>query len=253
MEGEKRMKVKEVADVTGISVRTLHYYDEIGLLTPAETTESNYRIYSEGNLEKLQQILFFRQLGFPLKQIKEILESPTFDQLEALEMHRNILVEKRENLDSLILTIDKTIQNKKGEITMSTEEKFVGFNFDKNKYEAEARRRWGDQAVDESNKKISEMSGDEKRKMEEKFEDTFKELAKIRHHSPDSKEAQAAINEWWIYLNKIGTYSLDAFKGLGEMYVMDERFTKNIDQYGEGLAKFMRDAMREFAERNKED
>jgi len=247
------LKVKEVAELVGISVRTLHYYDEIGLLKPDATTESGYRIYSERNMDQLQQILFFRQLGFPLKQIKEIVESPTFDQLEALQMHRKFLLEQRENLDNLIQTIDKTIQNKKGEMTMSKEEKFAGFNFDDNKYEAEARKVWGDKAVDESNKKLSEISKDEKRKMEEQFEEMYHQLAGVRHLSPESAEAQAAIKEWWLYLNKIGSYSLDAFKGLGEMYVADERFTENIDQFGEGLAQFMCDAMRVFAERNKQD
>ncbi len=245
------MKVKEVADLAGISVRTLHYYDEIGLLTPSEINDSGYRIYSERNLERLQQILFFRQLGMPLKEIKAIIESPTFNQLEALEMHREILMEKWENIRSLIQTIDKTIQYKKGEIEMSMEEKFSGFNFDENNYEEEARERWGDTAVDEANAKKDRWTKGEKQKMEKELEDTFKRLAKIRHLAPDSEEAQAAIEQWWEYLNKIGSYSLDAFKGLGEMYVADNRFTNNIDQFGEGLATFMCEAMRIFAEQHK--
>lgn len=245
------MKVKEVADLVGISVRTLHHYDEIGLLTPEGTTESGYRIYSKDNLATLQQILFFKELGFPLKKIKEIMVSPSFDRDEALEVQRNMLVEKRRRMDDMISMIEKTIRNSKGEINLSEKEKFEGFDFSNNPYEQEARDRWGDQAVDESNDKINKMSKDKQKALGDEFDAIYKRLATLRHQSPDSDEAQAGIDEWYVYLNKLGNYSLDAFKGLGQMYVDDERFTKNIDQYGDGLAEFMRDTMAVYADRKK--
>src|SRR5690625_3888130 len=102
------MKVKEVADLAGISVRTLHHYDEIGLLIPEETTKAGYRVYSDKNLETLQQILFFKELGFPLKKIKEIIDSPSFDRQEALEMQHNMLLEKKRRLDKMIRTDRKS-------------------------------------------------------------------------------------------------------------------------------------------------
>lgn len=241
------MKVKEVADLVGVSVRTLHHYDEIGLLIPEETTESGYRVYSDENLETLQQILFFKELGFPLKKIKEILLSPSFDRQEALEMQRKMLLEKRSRLDKMIGTLEKTIQHSKGEIQMSNKEKFEGFDFSHNPYEQEARERWGDKAVDEANEKAAKMTKFD----QDKFNEIYRNLAAIRHLAPDSQEAQAGIKEWFVYLNKMGNYSLEAFKGLGQMYVDDERFTKNIDQFGEGLAKFMRDAMAVYADTNK--
>lgn len=241
------MKVKEVADLVGVSVRTLHHYDEIGLLIPEETTESGYRVYSDENLETLQQILFFKELGFPLKKIKEILTSPSFDRQEALEMQRKMLLEKRCRLDKMIGTLEKTIQHSKGEIHMSNQEKFEGFDFSHNPYEQEAREKWGDKAIDEANGKAAKMSKDE----QEKFNDIYRNLASLRHLSPASKEAQKGIKEWFVYLNKMGNYSLEAFKGLGQMYVDDVRFTKNIDQFGEGLAAFMRDAMAVYADTNK--
>lgn len=244
------MKVKEVAGLVGISVRTLHHYDEIGLLKPEQTTESGYRIYSEKDLETLQQILFFKQLGFPLKKIKEIINSRSFDREEALRVQRKMLLEERSRLDNMIATIDKTIRHAKGEIEMSDKEKFEGIDFSHNPYEQEARERWGDEAIDESNAKIKQMSKDEQKRMGEEFDRIYRDLAAVRHQTPDSDEAQAAIKVWYDYLNKIGNYSLDAFKGLGQMYVDDERFTKNIDKYGDGLAVFMRDAMAEYAERN---
>ncbi|MBO1004644.1 MerR family transcriptional regulator [Pseudogracilibacillus auburnensis] len=245
------MKVKEVAELVGISVRTLHYYDEIGLLKPDNITESGYRLYSERNLEQLQQILFFRELGFPLKEIRMMMENPAFSQFEALQMHKKVLLKKREHLDILIKTIDKTIAFSKGEIEMTKEERFAGFNFDQDEFEQEARERWGDEAIDASKAKIANLSKNEKRNMEEAFEEVYTKLAEVRYFPAESVEAQQAIEEWWVYLNKIGNYTLEAFKGLGEMYISDERFTKNIDAYGEGLAQFMCDAMRVFAENNK--
>ncbi|MBU8880861.1 MerR family transcriptional regulator [Bacillus sp. FJAT-29790] len=245
------MKVKEVADLVGISVRTLHHYDEIGLLIPEKTTESGYRLYSDANLEVLQQILFFRELGFPLKKIKEIINSPSFDREEALKLHRKMLLERRRRLDQMITTVVKTIQHSKGEIQMSNEEKFAGFDFSHNPYEQEARERWGDKAVDKANAKVGNMSKDEQKDFAEDFNVIYRKLAAIRHTSPKSEEAQMGIKEWFDFLNEMGEYSLDAFKGLGQMYVDDERFTKNIDKFGEGLAEFMKDAMAVFADNNR--
>ncbi|MBU5466813.1 MerR family transcriptional regulator [Virgibacillus sp. MSJ-26] len=244
------MKVKEVADLAGVSVRTLHHYDDINLLKPSSITDSGYRIYSERDLEMLQQILFFRELEFPLKRIKEIMNSPSFNQEEALIIQQKMLRKKKEHINDMLHTIDKTIQHMKGERKMSEHERFSGFDFKNNPYEQEARERWGDQAVEESKDKINKMSEEGKQDLAHDFDMIYKKLAQLRHQAPDSEEAQAEIEEWYHYLNKIGTYPLDAFKGLGQMYVSDERFTKNIDRYGEGLAQFMCDAMAVYANRH---
>ncbi|KAA0549361.1 MerR family transcriptional regulator [Bacillus sp. BGMRC 2118] len=243
------MFVKEVADLVGISVRTLHHYDDIGLLSPDQVTEAGYRLYSTDNLEMLQQILFFKELGFPLKKIKEIITDPTFNKREALELHRDLLLEKRKRLDIMIKTINKTIKHTEGEIYMSNQEKFEGFNFQSNPYEEEARKRYGNKAVDESNKKIESLSSDEQRELGDAINETYRKLAALRNDSPESKQSQAAIEEWYHQLNKMGNYSFEAFKGLGQLYVQDERFTKNIDQFGEGLAMFMCKAMEFYADR----
>ncbi|MHA6253316.1 MerR family transcriptional regulator [Oceanobacillus sp. CAU 1775] len=243
------MKIKEVADLVGISVRTLHHYDEIGLLTPDDITASGYRMYSQENLQELQQILFFRELGFPLKKIKEIIQDPTFDKTEALKLQRKMLTQKKIQLEQLIETIDKTILNMKGKIEMTNQDKFKGFDFSKNPYEAEARERWGDKAVDQSNAKINSKSNLEVKDMEKEVNTIYERLANVRHEKPDSDIAQQYIHDWYTFLQKVGSYSPEAFKNLGEMYVSDERFTKNIDQFGDGLAEFMRDAMRIYAER----
>lgn len=245
------MRVKEVAELVGVSVRTLHYYDEIGLLTPDSTTESGYRLYSDDNLDTLQQILFFRELGFSLKEIKRILGSPSFNRQEALIMHRKMLRKKRDQLDKMLGTIDKTIKHLKGELEMANEEKFRGFDFSHNPYEEEARKIWGDKAVDDSNTKIACMSEDKQRALVEEMESIYRRLAALRHGPPESDEAQAAIKAWYDLLNaNFSTYSPETFKTLGQMYVDDERFTESIDRFGKGLAVFMRDAMAVFADRN---
>ena len=195
------MKVKEVADLVGISVRTLHHYDEIGLLKPSEFTESGYRLYSSGDLDLLQQILFFKELGFPLKKIKEIIDSPVFNRQEALLAQRRMLLAKRMQLDEMIQTLDKTIQNIKGEITMSNKEKFKGFHFNENPYEKEARGRWGDAAVNQSNENINAMIKQQKEDLAEICNSIYRKLADLRHLAPDSPEAQAAITEWYDVLN----------------------------------------------------
>lgn len=237
------MKVKEVAKLSGVSVRTLHHYDEIGLLVPNTITEAGYRVYSDENVATLQQILFFRELGFPLKKISELLGSPSFNRLEAFELQRKMLMTKRAQLDTMIETIDNTLQFERGEREMTNEEKFRGFDFGENPYEQEARDRWGNEKVDKANQNVAGLGKDGHEDMNRIY---FK-LAELRHTDPASIEAQEAIEEWYTFLNKIGNYSLEAFASLGEMYVADERFMKNIDKFGEGLAEFMRDAMQVYA------
>ncbi|SDT05211.1 transcriptional regulator, MerR family [Paenibacillaceae bacterium GAS479] len=239
------LKVKEVAEMAGISVRTLHHYDEIGLLHPEEATDSGYRLYSAKDLAALQQILFFRELGFPLKQIKSILQDPGYREAEALRLHREMLLEKRRRLDALINNVEKTIQHAEGEMEMSDTERFGGFDFSSNPYEQEARERWGDKAVDGANEKAKGMNKQD----QEAFNELYRRLAAVRHLQPESNEAQAAIGEWYLCLGQFGDYTPEMFRGLGQMYVDDERFTRNIDKFGEGLAVFMRDAMSVYADR----
>lgn len=152
-----KMKIKEVAQLAGISVSTLQYYDKIGFLKPSEKTESGYRLYTNEDLETLQQILYFKKLDFPLKTIKEIIHSPSYDREAALNIEREMLLNRKEQLDRMIETIDKTLRHMKGEIAMSNKEKFAGFDFSKNDYEEEVRRRWGDEAVDRSNETIERL------------------------------------------------------------------------------------------------
>lgn len=246
------MWVKEVAELVGVSIRTLHHYDQIGLLTPKEITDSGYRLYSKENLETLQQILFFKELGFTLKEIKKIINSPSYNRQEALILQRKMLIEKRNKVDKMIETIDKTIKHMAGEIQMTNEERFGGINLRFNQFEEEARRRWGNHSIDEIKAKLKDMSKGEQNDLSDRWDKIFNKLACVRDQSPESQEVQSTIKEWYNFLNKnFSNYSLDAFNGLGQLYINDERFTKNIDQYGEGLAKLMSEAMEIFTNNQK--
>lgn len=238
------MNVKQVSQLVGVSIRTLHHYDEIGLLIPDHVTEAGYRQYSEENLQTLQHILFFKELGFSLKQIRSILQSPDFNTFEALQLQRRSLLAKREQLEVMITTIDRTIAHVKGEIQMSTEEKFAGLKWNINPYEQEAREKWGDQAVDESKQRLGKLSQQQKAELEQQCNEIYQGLADRIGTPVDSEETMALVKRWYELLNSnFGTYSYDAFIGLGQLYVQDERFTANIDQYGQGLAQYMSEAM----------
>lgn len=245
------MLIKDVANLAGVSVRTLHYYDEIELLTPDMTTDKGYRVYSERNLADLQQILFYRELDFPLKKIKHLLQDNGFKRLEILKVQREKLKQKRTKLQQLIQTIEKTIADERGERIMTKEEKFQGFDFSSNPYEEEARQRFGDEAIEEVNETMQHVSKSGQENVAERINTIFRALADVRHLAVTEKEVQELTEKWWQELNEIGTYSLDAFAGLGELYVQDERFTENIDSFGEGLAAFMREAMKVFVKRQR--
>ena len=242
------MRTKELADIAGISVRTLHYYDTIGLLSPEIDRENGYRNYSDQDVSTLQQILFFRQLNFKLTQIKDILNSPKYHQTEALLEQKDIILKEQTRLNNILKLIDKTIQAERGEITMTNEEKFSGVDFSHNPYEQEAREKWGDEKVEQANQNLKKMGAKE---AEREFDEIYIQLADLRHLDPESDAAQQEIGKWYDFLNKVGEYTPEMFKNLGEMYTADERFTKNIDKYGDGLAEFMKEAMTVYYEQHK--
>ncbi|SDJ10616.1 MerR family transcriptional regulator [Salimicrobium halophilum] len=238
------MKTKEVAEMAGVSVRTLHHYDSIGLLVPVRLP-SGYRSYSDSDIQLLQQILFFRELGFSLDHIKDIVHDSSYDVTDALLYQRKLMEEEKNRVMVMIRKLDETIEDRKGERVMSNQDKFQGIDFSHNPYEQEARENWGDAVVNESNRK---MSGFDNEELKEKWERIFRELGAVKDQDPRSEEAQKRIGELYHFLNShFGTYSPEAFRSLGEMYVSDERFTENIDQYGEGLSLFLRDGMAEWS------
>lgn len=243
-----KLSISETAKLSGVSVRTLHYYDEIGLLQPTHIAESGYRYYDEDALEQLQQILFYRELEFPLKEIKLILSSPEYDRYQALQAQQELLLLKKERLEQLISLVGKQL---KGEKVMSFQE-FDKKTIDetKKKYAAEAKERWGNtDAYKESISKTNSYSDEDWAKINAEFNQILLEFAKLRSSAPDSKEAQAAVLKWKTYITKHYYNCTDEIlAGLGLMYSHDERFTKSIDQAGEGTAEIMSAAIAKFVE-----
>ncbi len=241
------MTILDVAALTGLTTRTLRWYDNIGLVVPERKKQSDYRLYRQEDLKKLQQVLFFKALGYSLAQIKMILLHPGFNRKEALEKQMELLKEKRKNMDMMIKTIALALAEENGAYEMNDKERFKGFDFSKNPYEKEARETWGNDAVDSANVRLETLQKNEKANVASSMEHLFAELALIRNTDPTSSVAQAAIGKWFELVNTMGTYTPEMFANLGRMYIVDKRFAKNIDMYGTGLARFMCDAMQAYA------
>ena len=244
--------VKSVAAAAGISVRTLHHYDEIGLLKPTTVTAAGYRHYTEGDLERLQQILFFKELGFPLQEIREILDSPSFDRKEALLAHRDLLLEKQKRLDTLIRSVDRTIESIERGVPMETHSMFEGFDeAQQAKYREEAAARWGKEHVDESYRRTANYTQADWAKLREEMHQIGVDMAAgMDHGDPGAPEAQAAVARWHAFINeRFYDCSLEVFRGLGDLYVDDGRFTATYEKIRPGLAQFLREAMHRYCDR----
>lgn len=230
------MTVNEVSKLAGVSVRTLHYYDTIGLLHPSEVTDSGYRLYDYATLERLQQILLFRELEFSLKEIKQILDSPDFDKNRALEQQITMLHLKKEHLNNLI-SLALEIKNK-GVSTMN----FDAFSTEElDKYAEEAKASWGHtESYKEFKEKTARYSQKDWRNINQMLMHNFIEFGKLLEESPESqavqvhvKKLQDTITENYYHCTK------EILAGLGQMYSLDERFRENIDKTGgPGTAEF---------------
>ncbi|HEY9766190.1 MAG TPA: MerR family transcriptional regulator [Chroococcales cyanobacterium] len=244
-------KVKAVADLAGISVRALHHYDQIGLLKPASASPSGYRLYSEGNLERLQQILFFRELGFALPEIAAIIDRPGFDKKQALLTHKQLLLEKQKRLQAMIGSVERTIVAMERGIPMEKESMFEGFDESRmEEYREEARAKYGKEIVDQSYQKVSKYSKEEWAAIQAEGREIEESLASRLDEDPASPEVQQRVEQWFRLINdRYYNCTLEIFRGLGDLYVYDPRFTKHYDKVKPGLAEFMRQAMQIFCDR----
>ena len=238
-----KMQITEFAKLTGVSVRTLHYYDEIGLLKPAEVDEwTGYRFYDEKNLEKMQQIMFYRELDFSLKSIIGILSSPDFDKQKALDEQKKLLILKKERLEKLIFAIDCA---KKGEIIMNA---FDNTEFEN--YKNEAKERWGKtDAYKEYSQKSKGYSEEKFNALGEGMEKVLEEFAICMNSGAtfDSEEAQKLVKKLQNYITEnFYTCTNEILASLGQMYVADERFKNNIDKHSVGTTEFVSKAIEEF-------
>lgn len=242
--------INQLAKLAGVSTRTLRYYDEFGLLSPARLSSNGYRIYGQKEVDRLQQILFYRELGVPLEEIKNILAAKGYDAQKALESHLHTLLEKRKQLDLLIENVGKTIRAMKGEIKMTDQEKFIGFKQqlvaeNERKYGKEIRAKYGDEKVNRANAKVLGMSKEQYEELEKltmELNETLK--AAFEQGDPASGLAQKACElhkKWLCYY--WDEYSKKAHIGVVQMYVADPRFTAYYDEIAVGCAKFLRDAV----------
>ncbi|MCL2004215.1 MAG: MerR family transcriptional regulator [Oscillospiraceae bacterium] len=240
----------KLAKMSGVSTRTLRWYDEIGLLKPVRVASSGYRIYGQAELDTLQQVLCYRELGFPLVEIKKLMSAPGYSREQAFVSHLAELHMKRERLDALIHNVAKSIAAMKGEASMSDQEKFEGLKqslIDENerKYGAEIREKYGDAAVDESNTQLKGLTQEqygEGERLRVEMEAALK--AAFDGGDPAGASARKAcdLHRQWLCVF-YPKYSKEYHKGLGEMYVADERFRANYDKIAPGCAEFLRDAI----------
>ncbi|MFF2529088.1 MerR family transcriptional regulator [Brevibacillus sp. NPDC058079] len=242
--------VQKLGLLASVSTRTLRYYDEIDLLKPARINSSGYRIYGQQEVDRLQQILFYRELGVSLEEIKEILDSPTFDSERALREHREKLLERRAQLDALIANVDLTLAQREGTSTMTDKQKFEGFKqkmIDENedKYGAEIRAKYGNEQIEKSNQKVKGMSEDQYAALEKLNEELHETLAQaFSTGDPAHELAQKAadLHRQWLSFYW-DSYSKEAHAGVAQMYVDDPRFTAYYDKEQPGVAEFLRDAV----------
>ena len=236
------MQIKEFAEQIGVSVRTLHYYDEIGLLKPSEVDAQNgYRFYDERSLERMQEILFYRELDFSLKTIAQILSSPDYDKQQALTRQRKLLLAKKERLERLIDALDSM---EKGEGFMKPNNEYEDL---KNKYAEEVRQRWGStDAYKESQQRNTDFS-----QAASLLDAVFEEFAELDRSgiSPDDEAAKIQVEKLQRCITEnFYTCTNEILAGLGQMYVADVRFKNNIDKHGEGTAEYVSQCIKSYCE-----
>ncbi len=241
------MLIKEFADFTGVSVRTLHYYDEIGLLRPAIVDkQTGYRFYDEQSLERMQEILFYRELDFSLKSICTILSAPDYDKEKALKEQKRLLLLKKERLTRIIEALEN---HQKGEVLMKAFDNSE-FEATRKAYELEAKEKWGQtESYAEYEKKAKGYSKEKQDELVKGLDAIFWEFATCMKSGADAgaADAQALVKKLQDYITgNYYTCTKTILAGLGKMYVADERFRKNIDKHGEGTAEFVSEAIEIF-------
>ncbi len=242
--------INKLAKLAGVSTRTLRYYDEFGLLSPARVSSNGYRIYGQKEVDQLQQILFYRELDVPLEEIRRILASADFDGLSALQSHLAALLARQKQLDLLIANVEKTIKGMKGEAIMSDQEKFEGFlkklvDDNEEQYGEEIRAKYGEECVNRSNAKVLNMSREqysELEKLRTELNETLRRAMKQGDPAGELAQKACELHKKWLCYYWDG-YSKEAHIGVTKMYVDDPRFTAYYDKIEPGCAAFLRDAV----------
>lgn len=244
--------VRQLSTLAGISTRTLHYYDEIGLLKPETVGANRYRYYGDDSVQRLQQILFYRELDLPLENIKQIMGRRDFDALKALESHRRVLGQRVERLKALIQTVEDTILNLKGQKAMNKEQLFEAFSDEQQEeYAREAEQLYDPEIVRASNRRWKSYSAEERKRILEEGSQVYVDLLKVMDKGAESTEVQACVARWRKHMDHFWTPSLEQLAGLAEGYNSDPRFKANFDKIDPSLAGFMREAVKVYVARVK--
>lgn len=246
--------VKQLADMAGITVRTLHYYDEIGLLPALRTPENGYRRYGEAEALRLQQILLFREMAFSLEDIQAMLDRPDFDLLDALRRHRAALQARASRLQRLTHTIDETIRHLEGGTTMSQQNLFDGFSDEQQAaYEAEAREAYGAEIVDESVGRWNNLNDDEKAAVMARQEAIFGAFRDSMAQGPESPAAQAQVAALQKHISVFYTCTDEILMGLGDLYRTHPDFISTFQKIHPDLPEFLYDAISHYCISKLED
>ena len=244
--------VKQLARIANITPRTIRYYSQIGLLKPSVIRANGYRDYSEADTLRLQQILFYKELGLPLSEISDLLDKPGFDPVEALAKHKTSLTKKILQYQTLIRTIDETIVHIKGEVKMSTQKMFKGFTpEEEEKYAKEAEQQYDPQTVRESQKKWKGYGKEKQQQILDEGGQIYMDMAKHVGKDPNNVEVQALVQQWRDHMSYFWVPDLDQLVGLGHLYNEDERFRKNFEQFHPDLAPFMLKAIEAYVSKEK--
>ncbi|MBC3901235.1 MerR family transcriptional regulator [Acetobacterium malicum] len=238
-----KMTVKEVATLTGVSVRTLHYYHREGILIPSEVTGNKYRYYDAANLAQLQNILFLRELDFSIQEIKGILADPDYDEMDAFKKQRHLLLLKRRRLDKLIALLDQKLEGEKNMNFKPFDMTEIEAN--KKQYETEVKERWGKtDAYRQSQQKTNGYSPDQWEAIHTEAEAIYAGFVAKMDQDAAAPEVQELVAQWQAHISRhYYECTKEILAGLGLMYVHDDRFKANIDTHAEGLAQFMSDAI----------
>jgi DNA-binding transcriptional MerR regulator len=244
--------VKQLSKLAGVTPRTLHHYDAIGLLKPSQIGDNGYRYYGEQSLLHLQQILFYREMGLPLEEIARIMGRRDFELVSALESHKTELNKRIERLERLIETVDTTISHLKGEINMSKKQLFAAFSEEEQeKYAAEAEAKYDPATVRESQRKWKSYTAADKQRIADEGNQVYADLAAAMPQGADSAAVQTIVERWRRHMDYFWTPNLDQLLGLAEMYNDDPRFKANFDNFDPNLAAFMKDAVTVYVKNKK--
>ena len=244
--------VKQLSKLAGVTPRTLHHYDEIGLLKPSRVGDNGYRYYGEESVLRLQQILFYSELGIPLEDIKKIMGRRDFDVLGALRSHKDALQKQVARLNRLIHTVDNTINHLKGNTIMSDKAYFEGFSEEEQeKYALEAEQIYDPETVRESNRKWKAYSAAKKEAIMAEGKANYMDMIAAMPKGAASPEAQAIVERWRKHMDYFWTPKLDQLLALANGYNDDPRFKANFDKIHPKLAEFMREAVKVYVANQK--